>query len=107
MFIGHHRLTNIKIIIDLNKIQSLGYTKDILNLKPLKKKLQYFGFNVSTIDGHDYQKIDQSLKKKVNKPLILIANTIKGKGVKFMENSILWHYKPPNKKELELALKKL
>lgn len=107
MFIGHHRLTNIKIIIDSNKIQSIGYTKDILNLNPLKKKLQYFGFHVSSINGHDCQKINQNLKKKINKPLILIANTIKGKGVKFMENSILWHYKPPNKKELDLALKKL
>lgn len=107
MFISHHRLNNIKIIIDSNKIQSIDYTKNVINMSPLIKKFKSFGYDVSSIDGHDYVQIFKSLKKKSLKPHIIIANTKKGKGVDFMENSILWHYRPPNKKELTEALKQI
>ena len=76
-------------------------------MEPMSAKFRSFGFFVSSINGHSHKQIYQSLNKKNSKPHIIIANTTKGKGVGFMENSVLWHYKPPNKEELELAIKKL
>ena len=107
LFIGHHKLKNIKIVIDYNKIQSLDFVKNVINLEPLVNKFKSFGFYVSRINGHDHLKIKKTLGKKTEKPHIIIADTIKGKGVKFMENSVLWHYKPPNKKQLKEAIKQL
>jgi transketolase len=107
LFISHHKIINIKIIIDYNKIQSLDFLKNIIKIEPIKKKFQSFGFEVSIIDGHNYNQIYSALNKKNRRPHIIIANTVKGKGVKFMENSVLWHYKSPNKEELDLALSSL
>jgi transketolase len=107
LFIAHHNLKNIKIIIDSNKIQSIDFVKNVINMEPMSEKFRSFGFSVSSINGHSHKQIYQSLNKKDSKPRIIIANTTKGKGVGFMENSVLWHYKPPNKEELELAIKKL
>ena len=79
-----------------------------MKIEPLKKKLSSFGCNVKNIDGHNFNQIYISLlKRKKNKPTILIANTIKGKGVKYMENKILWHYKFPDQKQLQKAVKEL
>ena len=79
-----------------------------MKIEPLNKKINSFNFNVKTIDGHNINKIFQSLKKKNNKkPNLIIANTIKGKGVDFMENTIEWHYKSPDKLQLDQALKQL
>ena len=101
-------LDNLIIIIDYNKIQSLDFTKNVLQVEPLNKKLISFGCNVKIINGHNYYKIYNSLLyKSKNKPYVIIANTIKGKGVKFMENSILWHYKSPNNQELIKAINEL
>ena len=107
LFIAHHNLKNIKIIIDSNKIQSIDFVKNVIKMEPMSEKFRSFGFFVSSINGHSHKQIYQSLNKKNSKPHIIIANTTKGKGVGFMENSVLWHYKPPNKEELELAIKKL
>ena len=107
MFIGHHKLNNIKIILDYNKIQSLDFVKNVIDLEPLKKKLNSFGFYVSKIDGHNYKLLKSVIGKKTNKPHFIITDTIKGKGVKFMENSVLWHYKPPDNDQLNKAIKKL
>ena len=108
LFASFHKLDNLFIIIDYNKIQSLDFVKKVLKIEPLKKKLISFNCNVSQIDGHNINQIIKSLNSKNNnKPNIIIANTIKGKGVKFMENTILWHYASPNKKELGDALKDL
>lgn len=108
LFASFHKLDNLIIIIDYNKIQSLDYTKNVLKLEPLNKKLISFGCNVRHIDGHNYNKIYKSLIfKSKNKPYVIIANTIKGKGIKFMENSILWHYRSPSKVELKKALEEL
>jgi transketolase len=106
LFASYHKLDNLIIIIDYNKIQSIDFTKNILKIEPLKLKLQSFGCNVKNIDGHNYYEISKSLLSKSNsrKPTAIIANTVKGKGVKFMENKIVWHYKPPNKIELTKAL---
>jgi organic radical activating enzyme len=95
-------------IIDYNKIQSLDFTKNILKLEPLRKKFQSFGCNVKNINGHNFIQIYKSFfVRKNKKPTVIIANTIKGKGVSFMENSISWHYKYPNLKELEVAIKEI
>jgi len=108
LFASFHKLDNLIIIIDYNKIQSLDFTKNVLQIEPLNKKLISFGCNVKIINGHNYYKIYNSLLyKSKNKPYVIIANTIKGKGVKFMENSILWHYKSPNNEELIKAINEL
>jgi transketolase len=104
LFISHHNLNNLKIIVDYNKIQSLDFVEKVLKIEPIKKKFLSFGFKVSIINGHNHKQIYKVLNKKYNRPHIIIANTIKGKGVSFMENSILWHYKPPSKEDLYKAI---
>ncbi len=93
MFSSHHKLDNLIIILDYNKIQSDDFNKNIMNFEPLKKKLSSFGMNVQEIDGHKINQIKNSLLriKKNNKPNFIISNTIKGKGVSFMENKPQWH----------------
>ena len=107
LFISHHNLNNLVIIIDYNKIQSLDFVNKTLKLQPLKKKFTSFGCKVLQIDGHNHKEIFNSLKNSSNRPLVIIANTIKGKGISFMENKVLWHYKPPNDHELKLGLEEL
>ena len=110
LFASFHKLNNLFIIIDYNKIQSLDFVKNVMKIEPLEKKLTSFNLNVKKINGHDVDQIDSAinqLKKQNNKPNIIIANTVKGKGVGFMENTILWHYKSPSNEQLELALKEL
>ncbi len=108
LFASFHKLDNLFIIIDYNKIQSLDFVKNVLKIEPLRQKLTSFNCNVSQINGHNINQITKSLKSKNNnKPNIIIADTIKGKGVKFMENTVLWHYKSPNKEQLRDAMKDL
>ena len=108
MFASHHKLNNLNIIIDNNRIQSMDFTKKIINLNPLNKKFLSFGCKVLEVDGHNISKITKALKtKSKNKPKVIIANTIKGKDISFMENNNLWHYKNPNSNQLELALKEI
>ena len=97
---SHNKLNNLILIIDNNGIQSLGSTKETLNLEPLIDKGVSFGWNVQSIDGHDIDALIEAIEKPSNKPICIIANTIKGKGVDFMENSVDWHYKSPNDMEL-------
>ena len=108
LFAAYHKLENLIIIVDYNKIQSLDFTKNVLKLEPLYKKFKSFGCNVCNIDGHNFNQIYKAfLIKKNKKPNVIIANTIKGKGVSYMENLVLWHYKFPNEKELNYALNEL
>lgn len=108
LFASFHNLDNLFVVIDYNKIQSLDLTENILKLEPLNKKFKSFNCNVLNIDGHSIEQIYRSLSKKnKNKPCIIIANTIKGKGVSYMENKIEWHYKYPDKNKLKLAIKEL
>jgi len=95
------------LIIDYNKIQSFGFVKNILRIEPIKKKFLAFGFFVSEIDGHNINKIFKVLKKKTFLPHVIIAHTTKGKGVSFMENKLLWHYKSPNRDEFLNAIKEI
>lgn len=110
LFAGHHKLDNLIAIVDYNKLQAFGRNEDVLRLEPLSDKWRSFGWQTKEIDGHSFKELIGSLSRvplKKNKPSIIIAHTIKGKGVSFMEDKLLWHYKSPNKTELELALKEL
>ena len=108
MFASHHKLSNLVVIVDYNKIQSLDLVEKTLKIEPLSNKFKSFGCDVKIIEGHNFSKILSVLKQKnKKKPLIIIANTIKGKGVSFMENKVSWHYKSPNDVELFKALKEL
>ena len=104
------KLDNLVVILDYNKAQIDGYTKDVLDLDPVKDKLLAFNWNVYEIDGHDFKVIQDTLDKtdeKNGKPHFIIANTVKGKGVSFMENKVDWHGKAPNKEETEKAVQEL
>jgi transketolase len=109
MFAAHHNLDNLIAIVDYNKMQALGFTKDILNLEPLASKWKSFGWDVHEADGHDFSSIFSALKSigTSSRPTVVIAHTIKGKGVSFMENNLLWHYRAPDDQEYQAALKEL
>ncbi len=110
MFAAHHKLDNLTAIIDYNKLQSLTTVEETLNVEPLEKKFTSFGWNVKEVNGHDTKELQQVLQKipwQKNKPSIVIAHTIKGKGVSFMENSVDWHYKSTNQEQHERALKEI
>ncbi len=107
LFASHHKLDNLLAIVDYNKLQSFGSTEDTLSLEPLDMKLRSFGWEVKIIDGHSFEQLDESLSTipwVKNKPSIVIAKTIKGKGVSFMENSVDWHYRSPTDEQLKKAL---
>jgi transketolase len=107
LFAGHHQLDNLTIVIDYNKIQSLDFVDKTLRLEPLAEKFRAFGWAAREIDGHDVGAIRRSLESvpfEAGKPSVVIANTIKGKGVSWMENKVLWHYRPPAEDELAKAL---
>jgi transketolase len=110
MYAGHKKLDNLVAIVDYNKIQSLGNVKEVLNLEPFSEKWKSFGWSVIEIDGHDMKRIIETLKKtpfEPDKPSVIIAHTIKGKGVSFMENQLAWHYKSLNEEQLKIAQKEL
>lgn len=110
LFAAHHKLTNLMVIIDYNKIQSLALVKDTIKLEPFTDKWISFGWDVKETDGHNHEELidvlDFGISKK-EKPTCIIANTIKGKGVSFMENTVLWHYRTPQGEEYEKALEEL
>ena len=106
---SNQKLDNLIVIVDKNNLQIDGNTCDIKSLEPLDEKLKAFGFEVYSIDGHNYEEIEQTMleAKKSNKLCAIIANTIKGKGVSFMENMAGWHGKAPNDEQLAKALEEL
>ena len=97
---------NLTVIVDRNRIQSLSETENVLALEPLAEKWKTFHWNVLEIDGHSHQEIAAALEFQYG-PTCIIAETVKGRGVSFMENKVLWHYRPPNEAELSLAIKEL
>ena len=102
-----HRLDNLVTIVDYNKIQSLGSVEEVLDLHPLAEKFRAFNWAVKEIDGHDHAAISAALRTlpfESGRPSCLIANTIKGKGVEFMENKLLWHYRAPSAEQVKNAL---
>ena len=106
---AHRNLNNLIVIIDRNRLQIDGNTEDVMGLDNLKEKLIAFNWNVTEIDGHDFNQIYDAYEKaaKSDKPFAIIANTVKGKGVSFMENQAGWHGKAPNDEQFEQAMKDL
>lgn len=102
---AHHNLNNLICIIDYNKWQSFGRTNEVLNLIPLKEKWEAFNWNVVEIDGHDFLEIENGIyqSQSSTKPTMVIAHTIKGKGLSIIEDKNEFHYKTPRLKELEIA----
>lgn len=110
LFSSHHKLDNLTVIVDYNKIQALGHVKDVVNLEPFSDKWKSFGWAVHEIDGHNLEEIERVLSKlpfEEGKPSCVIAHTVKGKGISFMENKLLWHYRSPQGEEFEAALHEL
>jgi len=102
LFASHHKLSNLIVVVDYNKLQSIKSTSKTLNLEPFSDKWKSFGWEVKEVDGHDHNKLKRSLIRKKSskeKPLCIIAHTTKGKGVSFMENNTLWHYRSPQGNE--------
>ncbi len=107
---AHHNLNNLTVMIDANGLQAMGKVEDVLNIEPLKAKWESFNWEVREIDGHNYEQIEKALiEPQVNKekPLVIIARTIKGKGVSFIEGNNVYHYKAPSEDEYQRALKEL
>ena len=106
---AHRNLSNLIAIIDRNNLQIDGCTEDVMSLGNLSEKIKSFGWDVLEIDGHNYQEIYSAVEiaKKSEKPFAIIAKTVKGKGVSFMENQAGWHGKAPNDEQLAQALLEL
>jgi transketolase len=99
---NHYRLNNLVAVIDHNKMQSLDFCENTIELSPFADKWKAFGWNVIDIDGHSHDEIREAYNQAIsseNKPTVIIANTIKGKGISFMEHNILWHYRFPHEGE--------
>jgi len=110
LFAAHHGLDNLVAIIDYNKIQSLAPVAETLALEPFADKWVAFGWEVVEADGHDHQSLRAALggeQTRDQRPVCVICHTTKGKGVSFMENSVLWHYRTPQGEEFESAMKEL
>ena len=110
MFAGKYKINNLVALIDRNNIQIDGFTEDIMPLDSLKEKYEAFNWHVIEINGHNFEEIInayEEAKTIFEKPTLILAHTIPGKGVDFMENKYEWHGKPPNKEEAEKALAQL
>ena len=110
LFAAHHRLANMVAIVDYNRIQGIAPVADVLELEPFADKWRAFGWQVHEIDGHDHRRMGElfeSLPFALNQPSCVIARTKKGKGVSFMEDSVLWHYRIPKGVEFDAALAEL
>ena len=110
LFAGHHKISNLVAVVDYNKLQSLAPVSETIALEPFSDKWSAFGWNVIDIDGHDHQLLKKAFadaEATSDKPTVIIANTTKGKGVSFMENSVLWHYRSPQDDEFDAAIAEL
>jgi len=110
MFSAHHNLNNLIAVVDKNNYQSFTTTQDTLSMDPLEEKFASFGWNVYSVDGHSHQELTLALssaKTSQSRPSVIVANTVKGKGVSFMENMVEWHYKNPSLDQLQSALREV
>lgn len=102
---AHHKLDNLVVIVDNNKFQAMGETRNVLNIEPLDHKWKAYGWSVQGVNGHNYDAIEKVLKRAWQKrPEVIIADTVKGKGVPFLEGDNVWHYKAPSEDEYNKAL---
>jgi transketolase len=110
LFAAHHRLDNLVALVDYNKIQSLAPVKDTIELEPFRAKWEAFGWAVAEVDGHDHVALWDTMSAlpiEADRPTVVIAHTTKGKGVSFMENTVLWHYRTARGQEFDRALAEL
>lgn len=110
MFASHYKLNNITAILDYNKVQLMGNISEIMEIAPVGDKWSSFGWEIFNINGHDFNEIVDSLQRARSvkvRPSLIIANTIKGKGVSFMQNTCMWHGNVPSEKEYENAIKEI
>ena len=106
-FASHHCLNNLTIIIDANGMQAMGSCDEVLKMSPLSEKWHAFGCDTYDVDGHDHNDLLKAFLIESKKPKVIVAHTIKGKGVSFMENDLLWHYRDPQGEDLKKAIKEL
>ena len=104
LYAGHFCLDNLTVIVDYNKIQSLDSTENTMALEPFADKWKSFKWDVIECDGHNHEEILSALNSEAELPKVIIAHTTKGKGVSFMENQVLWHYRSPQGDEFESAI---
>ena len=107
MFAGHHRLNGLTLIIDNNGQQALGPTSDVIDLESICDKLREFGWGANEVNGHDTVEIETMFERQEKRPQAIVARTISGRGISFMEGQLLWHYRSMNDFEYEMALKEL
>ncbi|MEC7875966.1 MAG: transketolase [Pseudomonadota bacterium] len=111
MFAGHHKLDNLIIIVDKNNFQATAKTEEVINQENLSSRIESFGFDVLSVNGHDEQELDSAIQQlfqsKTSRPKAIVANTVKGYGISFMEDSNDWHYKRLDSETYEAALKEL
>lgn len=109
MLAHQYKLANLTVIVDANGMQAMGRTDDVINMEPMAKKWQAFGWTVVEVnDGHNHDQLRKAFKMNPNGlPKVIIAKTIKGKGVSFMENQLVWHYRDPQGKQLQQAIEEV
>lgn len=101
-------LDNLTVVVDHNKLQAMDELENIVHMQPFADKWKAFGWNVAEIDGHDHGEIREALlARRTGKPTLVVAHTVKGKGVSFMENVPIWHYRMPNEQELRVLMEEL
>lgn len=107
MFAGQHQLNNLTLVVDNNRLQILGKTREIIDPEPLTDKFSSYNWQTVRVNGHNFNELLEAFSQKTSRPKAIIANTIKGKGVSFMENNHLWHSLCPDEKEYQAAKKEL
>lgn len=108
MLAGQKRLSDFTVIVDYNRMQALGFSKDIIDMEPMADKWKAFGWTVVEADGHSHRSLKLAFAaENEGRPKVIIANTVKGKGVSFMENELLWHYRDPQGEAYEKAVEEL
>lgn len=107
MFVNHHRLSNLVVLVDANGLQGFGTTAGVASLEPLALKFRAFGLQVEEIDGHSSYALDGALTRRRDEPLVVLLRTVKGRGVSFMEGRMEWHYLPLNDEQYRVALQEL
>lgn len=109
MFASHYGLDNLCVVIDSNGLQIDGACKDVMNAQPIEEKVKAFGFECVTVDGHSFEELEEAFAKfhESREPFAIVMNTVKGKGVSYMENQVGWHGKAPNTEEYEIAMAEL
>jgi transketolase len=107
IFVRHHRIDNLTLLVDLNGLQGFGTTREVADLEPLSAKFRAFGFTVSEVDGHDPDGLEKVLKSHNAGFHIVVARTHKGRGVSFMEDQMEWHYLPMTEVQYRQAVKEI